>query len=546
MKLYNVPPKYYTYLAVIFLIGCGSTTLISTPVENIDTVPLKIADLTEAEKKNWSHTDLITDTIPGMSLDKAYREIIGTKKGRPVVVAVIDAGIDLKHEDLDDVLWINKDEKPGNGIDDDRNGYIDDVHGYNFLGESYNEQLEMARILRLKLGDAALQATAKAELEKEYSEATQNKAQYEQILQAVSQADGAVQQHLGKKEYTKEEVQAIKTEDASLQQSQAILMQMYNFGDSIPDVLDELRDGIKYFSDQLNYNLNVNFSGRDDVGDNPYDLMDLGYGDGNPQSRFEDEDHGTHVAGIIAAERNNGRGMRGVANYARIMSLRAVPNGDEYDKDIALAIRYAVDNGARVVNCSFGKGFSPNAEWVYEAIQYAASKNVLIVHAAGNEGMDIDKIENPNFPNDHKNNSGTEIADNVIEVGSLTQNYGSEMVSSFSNYGKKNVDVFAPGSAIYSTMPGNKYEFQGGTSMAAPHVSGLAALILSYYPKLSAVQVKKIIKQSGLSSKTSVILSGDSSISRNFTEISSSGKMVNAFNAMILADGVAKGRVKLQ
>ena len=546
MKLYKVPPKYYAFLAIFLMIGCGSTTLISTPVENIDSVPLKISDLTETQKKRWAHADLITDTIPGMSLDRAYREIIGSRKGRPVIVAVIDAGIDLQHEDLDDVLWINRDEKPGNGIDDDRNGYIDDIHGYNFLGDSYNEQLEMARILRLNIGDAALQAKAKSVLEQEYTEASQNKAQYEQILQAVSQSHEGIQKHLGTNEYTQEDVQGIKTEDPAIQQYQAIILQMYNFADSIPEVLEELKDGIKHFNDQLNYNLNVNFSGRDKVGDNPYDLMDLGYGNGNPQNQYPDEDHGTHVAGIIAAERNNGKGIRGVANNAWIMSLRAVPNGDEYDKDIALAIRYAVDNGAQIINCSFGKAFSPNAEWVYEAIQYAASKNVLIVHAAGNEGLNIDKPENPNFPNDHRNNSGAEIADNVIEVGSLTENYGSEMISTFSNYGRKNVDVFAPGSGIYSTMPGNNYKFQGGTSMAAPHVSGLAALILSYHPKLSAIQVKKIIEQSGLSSKTSVILSGDPGTARSFTEVSSSGKMVNAYNAMILADGVAKGRVQLQ
>lgn len=545
MNDYKVPSKLLALFFLILLMGCGSTTMISTPIENIDTVPLKITDLTEAQKKTWSHADLITDTIPGMSIDKTYREFLGSRRGRPVVVAVIDAGIDLKHEDLDGVLWTNRDEKPGNGIDDDKNGYIDDIHGYNFLGESYNEQLEMARIIRLNLGDAALQAKAKSTLESEYTEASQNKAQYEQILQAVSQSHAAMQEHLGKMDYTEEDVSAVQTQDPTLQQHKAILLQMYNFEDSIPKILVELKKGIKHFSDQLNYNLNVNFSGRDAVGDNPYDLMDLGYGDGNPQSRFSDEDHGTHVAGIIAAERNNRLGIKGVANHARIMSVRAVPNGDEYDKDIALAIRYAVDNGARVINCSFGKSFSPNADWVYEAIQYAASKNVLIVHAAGNEGLNIDAPENPNFPNDHRNNSGSEIADNVIEVGSLTENYGSEMVSSFSNYGKNNVDVFAPGSGIYSTMPGNTYEFQGGTSMAAPHVSGLAALILSYYPKLTAVQVKKIIIQSGLPAKTSVIVSGDPSKALEFSEISSSGKMANAFNAMILADGVAKGRISL-
>ena len=546
MKLYKVPPKYRIYIAIFLLMSCGSTTMISTPIENIDTVPLKISDLSEEEKKRWAHADLITDTVPGMSLDKAYNEIIGNRKGRPVIVAVIDAGIDLNHEDLDDVLWINRDEKPGNGIDDDRNGYVDDVHGYNFLGESYNEQLEMARILRLNLGDAALQAKARAELEEEYTEASQNKAQYEQILQAVSQADAAIQQHLGKQDYTKSDVQDIKSEDPSIQQSRSILLQMYNFDDSIPDILEQLKEGITHFSDQLNYNLNINFSGRDQVGDNPYDLMDLGYGNGNPQSRAPDENHGTFVAGIIAAERNNGKGIQGVANNAFIMSIRAVPNGDEYDKDIALAIRYAVDNGAQIINCSFGKSFSPNAEWVYEAIRYAASKNVLIVHAAGNDGLDMDKVENPGFPNDHRNNYADEIADNMIVVGALTENYGSEMVSSFSNYGKRNVDVFAPGSGIYSTIPGDDYKFQNGTSFAAPQVSGVAALLMSYYPKLTAVEVKKIIEQSGLSSKSSVMLAGDPNTSRSFTETSSSGRMVNAFNALILADGVSKGRVRLQ
>lgn len=527
------------------LMGCGSTTIVSTPVENIDTVPLKVADLTEIQEKSWSHADLITDTIPGMSINKTYTEIIGTRRGKKVIVAVLDSGIDLKHEDLDGVLWTNTGERPGNGVDDDKNGFVDDIHGYNFLGESYNEQLEMARILRLKLGDAALQAKAKTKLEADYTEAGQNKTQYEQILQAVSQSHEAVSKHLGKSDYTKKEVSAIKTEDPGLQQNIAVLLQMFNFSESIPDLLEEVKDGIKHFSDQLNYNLNVDFKGRDAVGDDPYDLMDLGYGDGNPQNRSSDEDHGTHVAGIIAAERNNGRGVKGVANNAQIMSIRAVPNGDEYDKDIAMGIRYAVDNGARIINCSFGKAFSPNSEWVHEAIKYAASKNVLIVHAAGNDGLDIDRAENTNYPNDYGNNQGQEIADNVIVVGSLTQNYGSEMISSFSNYGQTNVDVFAPGSGIYSTMPGNAYKSQGGTSMAAPAVSGVAALILSYYPKLTAPQVKKIIMQSGLSSKASVILSGDPSKAKSFGEISSSGRMVNAYNAMILADGVAKGRVRI-
>ena len=221
------------------------------------------------------------------------------------------------------------------------------------------------------------------------------------------------------------------------------------------------------------------------------------------------------------------------------MSIRAVPNGDEYDKDIALGIRYAVDNGAKIINCSFGKSFSPNADWVYDAIKYAASKNVLIVHAAGNEGIDLDDVSNPNFPNDQVNN-GAEISDNVLTVGALASSYGSNMVASFSNYGKINVDVFAPGDNVYSTMPNNKYDYQGGTSMASPAVAGVAALVLSQYPSLSVTQVKRIIIESGLSTKASVIIGGDPSNSKSFSTISKSGKMVNAYNALILAAKMSK------
>ena len=529
------------FFAASILMGCGATTIVSTPVENIDSMPLKVSDLTESQKKSWGHADLLTDTIPGMSVDKAYTDIIGNRKGTKVIVAVLDSGIDLEHEDLDDVLWTNKKERPGNNIDDDNNGYIDDVHGYNLLGESYNEQLEYTRILRLKIGDSGLQAKAKAELDKKYAEALVNKQNYEQILQAVKISDAAVKKHLGKTEYTKKDLSAIKANTEEMQRSVAILMQMYSSAESIPKLMADLEDGLKYFTEQLNYNLNVDFEGRKVVGDDPYDLMDTKYGNGNPQNRVEDESHGTHVAGIIAAERNNGLGANGVANNVEIMSIRAVPNGDEYDKDIALGIRYAVDNGAKIINCSFGKSFSPNADWVYDAIKYAASKDVLIVHAAGNDGVDLDDPKNPNFPNDQINN-GLEFADNVITVGALDPKYGSEMVASYSNYGKVNVDVFAPGTDIYSTVPHNEYEFMPGTSMASPAVAGVAALIRSQYPSLSASQVKKIILESGLGTKAAVILGGDASTSSTLDKISKSGKIVNAYNALLMARTMARGK----
>jgi subtilisin family serine protease len=289
----------------------------------------------------------------------------------------------------------------------------------------------------------------------------------------------------------------------------------------------------------------VNFDGRKPVGDNPYDFNDKKYGNGNPNIRDEEESHGTHVAGIVAASRGNKKGVDGVAKNVSIMSLRAVPDGDEYDKDIALAIRYAVDNGAKVINASFGKGFSPNAEWVYDALEYAASKDVLFIHAAGNDGADLDNPVNKNFPNDHKLQNSPEFVDNLITVGALTSRYSSEMIASFSNYGKQNVDIFAPGDEIYSTMPGDDYDFQGGTSMAAPAVAGVAALIRSYYPQLTAAQVKQIILQSGIAPQVSVSLGGSEGEEKSMAEISKTGKIVNLYNAIILADKVSTGKASL-
>jgi subtilisin family serine protease len=246
---------------------------------------------------------------------------------------------------------------------------------------------------------------------------------------------------------------------------------------------------------------------------------------------MDDDSHGTHVAGIIAAERNNGKGANGVANNVEIMSIRAVPNGDEYDKDIAKAIRYAVDNGATIINGSFGKSYSPHSDWVRDAIKYAAEKDVLIVHAAGNDSKDID-VE-PNFPSDNIN--GTEVADNYISVGALAPKYGSGLVAGFSNYGDKNVDIFAPGAQVYSTTPENEYDTKGGTSMAAPAIAGLAALLRSQYPNLSAVQVKDVILSSGLQLTTKVVVGGDSNDVQPFSNLSKTGRIANVYNALIMA-----------
>jgi len=535
---FNFKPLLLSALAASILFGCGSTSgVISTPIENIDTLPLKISKLTENQKRVWGHLDLVQDTVPGMSVDKAYNEIIKNKKGQTTIVAVIDSGIDIDHEDLDDVIWTNTKEIPNNGKDDDNNGYIDDIHGWNFLGDAYDEQLEYVRLLASGDKTNPRYLEAQAEYEKDYQKYSSRKVQYDQILQQVVSADQAVSTYLKKANYTQNDVNSINTEDASLQQSISILKYVYSLDfETVSDFKKELSDAIVSISERLNFNLNKDFRGRK-TGDNPDDLSQKFYGNGNVKPVKKDESHGTHVAGIIAAERNNNKGVNGVANNVKIMSVRAVPNGDEYDKDVALAIRYAVDNGAKVINTSFGKYYSPHSDWVRDAIAYAGQKDVLIVNAAGNEGIDLDKKDV--YPNDAIG-TGLEVANNFITVGSLDPVYGSKMVSGFSNYGKINVDVFAPGEDIYSTFPENEYESIGGTSMASPAVAGIAALIRSQYPNLTATQVKQIIVDSGLPLTTKVIVGGDANNVQSFSVLSKSGRIANAYNALIMAEKISK------
>ena len=289
---------------------------------------------------------------------------------------------------------------------------------------------------------------------------------------------------------------------------------------------------IKSNQSKVNVYYNVDFEGRI-AGDNPYDIKDTDYGNAFVRGSLTEESHGTHVSGIILANRENNTGMNGVASNVQLMTIRAVPNGDEYDKDVALAIRYAVDNGAKIINMSFGKGYSTNPEWVYDAIKYAEKHDVLLVHAAGNDSSNLATYNN--YPTDAPDKLN-EIADNVITIGSSTRHYDENLVSSFSNYGKVNVDIFAPGSEVYSTIPNNEYKMMQGTSMASPEVAGVAALIRIYYPELSASQVKHIIMNSGTKVDFDVLLTGGDGKKVPFSNLSVSGSIINAHNALLLAD----------
>lgn len=527
----TLKPIYVSAVAALVLASCGSSKMISTPIANVDNQPLKITPLAENDLKRWSHLDLVKDTVPGMSVDKAYAELLKGKKSSTVIVGIVDSGVDIRHEDLQGMIWNNPKEIANNGIDDDNNGYIDDVHGWNFLGDSNDEQLEKTRIVAKGPGTPDYEK-AKAELDEDIAGVMQTKQQIDMIVAA----DKAIKEHLKKDNFTLEDVKGIQTEDPTLSQYKAMFTQILS--GTTKEAFDKrIQSGVDYVYDQLNYNLNVNFNGRKVVGDNPNDINDTKYGNNNvigPDA--EDAKHGTHVAGIVAQVRGNGKGGDGVAKNVKIMAIRAVPNGDEYDKDIALGIRYAVDNGAKVINGSFGKYFSPNKEWVQDALKYAASKDVLVIFAAGNDSKDLDVVNK--YPSDSYNGA-PEISNNVLIIGALGPDYGSNMVASFSNYGKKNVDIFAPGVKIYATTPNQSYEYLQGTSMASPNVAGVAALIRSYYPNLTAAQVKQIIMESGLPLKNDVKV-GEDKHKANFSEVSKTGKIVNAYNAIIMAEQMSK------
>lgn len=524
-----------TLIATTVLTGCATGKINTKNLEMIsaENVPLKNAKVSENELLRWSHLDLIKDTIPGMSVDRLYSEIIKKNKGQKVIVAVIDSGTDIEHEDLKGRIWTNTKEIPGNGIDDDKNGYVDDIHGWNFLGDIVHENLEMTRIIKKGDDGSELFKKAKEKFDKKTEEAKANKQQLDFILNA----EKAVAKHLKKSNYTLEEVKSISTNNPTLENFKMVMVQVLS-NTSLEDFKKEIEEFKEYVDGQVLYNLNLEYDARKILGDDSEDFSTKFYG--NNQVWGTDKKHakhGTHVSGIIAQLRGNKIGGDGVVDAnVEIMSIRAVPDGDEYDKDIALAIRYATDNGAKVINGSFGKGFSPNKEWVHEAIQYAASKDVLFVHAAGNDSENLSEEES--YPNDKVN--GAEIADNFINIGALNYEYGSKIVANFSNYGQQDVDVFAPGVKIYATVPNNLFEYQQGTSMASPNAAGVAALIRSYFPSLTASQVKKIMKESGVSVNKTVIVGGDVDNKEPFSALSTTGKIINAYNAFIMAAQMSK------
>ncbi|HRX29224.1 MAG TPA: S8 family serine peptidase [Saprospiraceae bacterium] len=522
--------------------------------------------------KNWFLMDR-SEGYDGISADKAYADILKDAKGETVVVAIIDSGIDIQHEDLKDNIWINLDEIPDNGKDDDGNGYIDDVYGWNFIGGPDGKNVgpdtyEVTRIFgkydyKYKNADPsklsgddkkeyALYLKAKEEVEKARDKASSQIAELDKISERINSSLDMLSEKLGDNSLTIANVE--KVEDTSPEISVAKQVALEYLSKDGVNTMSDIKSAIqtdidsdkKRYQDQLDYAYNTDFDTRAlIVKDNYADATQSNYGNNDVEG--PDPLHGTHVAGIVGAVADNGIGMNGVAKNVKLMSVRTVPDGDERDKDVANAIRYAVDNGASIINMSFGKAYSWNKGVVNDAVKYAAKHDVLMVHAAGNSAKNTDVEDN--FPNDLIKEKGFFLcpkkeAKNWIEVGALNFEKGEKAVARFSNYGQDEVDLFSPGVKIYSTMPNDEYAFLQGTSMASPVVAGVAAVIRSYFPTLTAEQVKEAIMESVVPIDGMVDVPGKKDTKQDFKELSVTGGEVNLYNA-ILAAAKMKGKKKI-
>lgn len=488
--------------------------------------------LTEAPD-DWWLLDPTVDGFPGTSVERTYRELLADRQPqREVVVAIIDSGVDIDHVDLAGVLWVNDAEIPGNALDDDGNGYVDDVHGWNFIGGSDGRHVdedtyEVTRLYagcreRGELETPACEAVA-ADFESNRAEAVDILQQYNGIAATQEYILGVLRGALGTDSLTEETVADLQPTRPEVVQARQIYLQMMELG-ATPEIIEE---GIEALTTRVEYGYNPDFDPRHIVGDDYSDPTERYYG--NEDVFGPSAEHGTHVAGIVAADRSNATGVSGVSNAARIMVVRTVPDGDERDKDVANAIRYAVDNGAQIINMSFGKGYSPEKSVVDDAVRHAEANGVLLIHAAGNAGENLDG--EPNFPNRYYEDGGE--AELWIEVGASGWRGVEGLAAPFSNYSASRVDVFAPGVDIMSTVPDGEYRANQGTSMAAPVVSGIAALLLSYFPDLTPLQVRELILDSALRYSSAMVpIPGGAGDLGAFRDLSATGGIVNAYEAV--------------
>ncbi|WP_430410617.1 S8 family serine peptidase [Kordia sp.] len=512
--------------------------------------------LTEEEKKDWYFKDIYKDSIPGISLHKAY-DFLNNKKGDTIIVAVIDTELDIAQEDLKNQIWINKDEIPNNNIDDDNNGYVDDIHGWNFLGTTektpiihhkstavrilnkYNKykNVKESEVKSSDLESFKLYKRALNYQKEKIDEAKLNLKYFQGFKERFLSLRDTMKTLFNKEKFTVKELDSLskKSNDS------IIKVKISSTKYLIQNGIDEKRVNQIISIHKNNLDMTYNLEHDDRLTDDDLDdINDSIYGNNNVRGTAK-MDHGTKVAGVIAGNRFNEYGVIGITNKVRIMPVVISSFGNENDKDIALAIRYAVNNGAKVINMSIGKEFSINEKWIREAIIYADKKDVLIISAAGNEGLNLDTKDIFYYPNDMDKDKN-EFSNNFIAVGS--SNYTENIVSNFSNYGQTTVDVFAPGEEI-KVLTNDGVGEDSGSSLSCAVVSGIASLIRSYYPALTAKEVKELILKSGISVDTDVYAPVSEGQKRNpnkvpFSSLSKSGKIVNAYNALLMAEEVSK------
>lgn len=557
--------RYLWLIAVLTAGACAPATVAPAPTPTPSDVtpvtppsdvtpvpPPQPEELITVVPDRWWMLDVDRDNVYGAGVDRAYSEILNAKQpGREVIVAILDSGVDVTHEDLDGVLWRNADET-ANGRDDDGNGYVDDVHGWNFIGGPGGEHVDedTYEVTRLFAACQALdgagtapkrpEPVTPAECEQIRSDFQEDRQENEQMLVQIRAMDAGVDQivalltqQLGPGELTVERVRSLAPVRNDVRQARQIFLQLADQGISQQDIKDE----VERLENLLVMGLNPEFDPRDVVGDNYGNTAERVYG--NSDVTGPDASHGTGVAGIVAAERRNNIGVDGIATNTRIMVVRTVPNGDERDKDVANAIRYAVDNGAHIINMSFGKAYSPFKGVVDAAVRYAQERGVLLVHAAGNDAKDL--ATEKNFPNRYFLDGDT--ASLWIEVGASAWQGRERLASGFSNYGSGQVDVFAPGSNINSTSPGNEYDSASGTSFAAPVVSGIAAMLMAYYPALTAADVRRIILESAVPLRDQMVIRpGEEEATVRFGDLSITGGIVNAYRAVQMAERLTSDR----
>lgn len=517
---------------------------------------------TSKRPDNWFNLDPANDKVNGVSTDRTYKELLKDKKSTTVIVGIIDSGVDFNHEDLKSVMWTNSGEIADNNIDDDKNGYVDDIHGWNFIGgkDGKNvsvDNLEMTRLMR-KLKpkyEGKTESDFKTKSEKEelklYQQVkedyTKSKDEFEGgynqfkfLKDGLTDLNTKIKTKSSVEKVTLAELEKYTTSDKNDVQMKQVATNIINSGGAtnVDEAISAINDGFEQYKSFVEYSLNLDFDPRNIVGDDYANSNERYYG--NADCNGPDSFHGTHVAGIIAASRKNGVGMDGIAADVKIMAIRCVPNGDERDKDIANGIRYATDNGAKIINMSFGKKYSWDKKVVDEAVKYAESKGVLLIHAAGNDGEDIDKVTH--YP--CKKFEGKGEASNFMAIGALSWKSDEKVVANFSNYGKKTVDVFSPGVDIYSTTPKNGYRDASGTSMASPVAAGVAAVLKSYYPSLTPQQIKKILIKSSLKTYKGkkVIKPGTKDELIKFEKLGKNAGTINLYQAVKMADTYTKTR----